>query len=67
MQPFRLRDGDTPMLNTLSPIEIELAQERLVAPPLDIDLVDLLHELERSPDDPELRDLADHFAYYSEI
>jgi hypothetical protein len=29
--------------------------------------VDLLHELDRSPDDPELRDLADHFAYYSEI
>lgn len=55
------------MLNHLSPLDIELAQERLVAPPLEIDLVDLLHELDRSPDDPELRDLADHFAYYSEI
>ena len=56
------------MLNQhLSPIEIQWSQERLVAPPLEIDIVDLLQELERSPDDPELHALADHFTYYSEI
>jgi hypothetical protein len=43
-----------------SPVAIEWAQERLVAPPLEVDLVDLLTELERTPDDPELHDLYDH-------
>ena len=55
------------MLNQLSPVECEWAQERLVAPPLDIDIVDLLHELERAPDDPELHALADHHFYFAEM
>jgi hypothetical protein len=55
------------MLNHLSPLELQSAQEHLVALPLEIDIVDLLQELERSPDDPELHALADHFTYYSEI
>ena len=50
-----------------SPVDIHWAQERLVAPPLEIDIVDLLHELERTPDDRELHDLYNHYAYYSEI
>ena len=50
-----------------SPVELQWSQERLVAPPLEIDVVDLLHELERSPDDPELHALADHFTYFAEM
>jgi len=55
------------MLNTPSPIETEWLQALLPAPVLEVDLVDLLHELERAPDDPELHDLYDHYAYYSEM
>ena len=55
------------MLHTPSPTEIEWTQERLVAPPLDIDIVDLLNELDRTPDDPELHDLYNHYAYYAEM
>ena len=55
------------MLNIPSPAEIAWAQERLVAPPVDVDLVDLLHELERSPDDPELHHLYDTYFYYAEM
>ena len=46
---------------------IEWTQERLVAPPVEVDLIDLLNELERAPDDPELHNLYDHYAYYSEM
>jgi hypothetical protein len=59
--------GDTAMMNTPSPTALEWTQERLVAPPIEFDLVDLLTELERTPDDPELHALADHYFYYSEI
>jgi hypothetical protein len=55
------------MLNIPSPAEIAWAQERLVAPPVEVDLVDLLTELERAPDDPELHHLYNHYAYYSEM
>ena len=55
------------MLTTPSPAAIDWTQERLVAAPLEIDLVDLLTELERTPNDPELHDLYDHYAYYSEM
>ena len=50
-----------------SPTAIEWAQERLVALPLEVDLVDLLNELERTPDDPELHDLYDTYFYFSEM
>ena len=50
-----------------SPVAIEWVQERLVALPLEVDLVDLLTELERAPDDPELHDLANHYFYYAEM
>ena len=55
------------MMNTPSPTALDWAQGRLVAPPLDIDIVDLLHELERAPDDPELHALADHHFYFAEM
>ena len=55
------------MLNTPSPAAIDWAQERLLAPSVEVDLVDLLTELERAPDDPELHDLADHYFYYAEM
>ncbi len=55
------------MMNTPSPTAIEWTQERLLAPPLDIDIVDLLNELDRTPDDPELHDLYNHYAYYAEM
>jgi len=55
------------MLTTPSPAAIDWAQELLVAPPVEVDLVDLLTELDRTPDDPELHALADHYFYYSEI
>jgi hypothetical protein len=55
------------MLNTPSPTPTDWAQDRLVALSLEVDLVDLLTELERAPDDPELHALADHYFYYSEI
>jgi len=55
------------MMNTPSPTALDWAQERLVALPLEVDLVDLLTELERAPDDPELHDLADHYFYYAEM
>ena len=50
-----------------SPVAIEWTQERLVAPPVEVDLIDLLHELERSPDDPELHHLYDTYFYYAEM
>ena len=55
------------MLNTPSPTALDWAQERLLAPSVEVDIVDLLTELERTPDDPELHALADHYFYYSEI
>ncbi len=55
------------MLNTPSPTALDWAQERLVALPLEVDLVDLLTELERTPDDPELHDLYDTYFYYAEM
>ena len=55
------------MLHTPSPTEIEWTQERLVAPPVEVDLVDLLTELNRTPDDPELHDLFDTYFYYAEM
>ena len=55
------------MLNTPAPALIEWTQDRLVALPLEIDLVDLLTELERSPDDPELHNLYDTYFYFSEM
>jgi hypothetical protein len=55
------------MMNTPSPTALDWAQERLVALPLEVDLVDLLTELERTPDDPELHDLANHYFYYTEM
>ena len=55
------------MLNTPSPTALDLAQERLVAPPVEVDLVDLLTELDRTPDDPELHDLYDTYFYYAEM
>jgi len=47
--------------------DIERLQALLLAPVLEVDLIDLLHELERTPDDRELHDLYDHYAYYSEM
>ena len=47
--------------------DIGRLQAQMPAPVLEVDLVDLLHELERAPDDPELHDLFDHYAYYSEM
>ena len=55
------------MLNIPSPAEIAWAQERLLAPSVEVDLVDLLAELERTPDDPELHDLYDTYFYFSEM
>ena len=55
------------MMNAPSPTALDWAQERLIALPLEVDLVDLLTELERAPDDPELHDLYNHHAYYSEM
>jgi hypothetical protein len=55
------------MLNTPSPTALDWAQERLLAPSVEVDIVDLLTELERTPDDPELHALADHYFYYAEI
>ena len=55
------------MMNTPSPTALDWAQERLVALPLEVDLVDLLTELERAPDDPELHDLYDTYFYYAEM
>jgi hypothetical protein len=55
------------MMNTPSPTPTDWAQELLVAPPVEVDLIDLLAELERTPDDPELHDLYNHYAYYSEM
>ena len=55
------------MLHTPSPTALDWAQERLVALPLEVDLVDLLHELDRAPDDPELHDLYDTYFYFSEM
>jgi len=55
------------MLHTPSPTPTDWAQERLVALPLEVDLVDLLTELERAPDDPELHDLYDTYFYYAEM
>ena len=55
------------MLNTPSPLALDWAQDRLVALPLEADLVDLLNELERSPDDPELHDLFDTYFYNAEM
>ena len=56
------------MLNQpLAPVDLQWTQERLVAPPLEIDVVDLLHELERTPDDRELHDLYHTYFYFSEM
>ena len=56
------------MLNqNLSPVDLQWMQERLVAPPLEIDIVDLLHELECTPDDRELHDLYHTYFYFSEM
>ena len=55
------------MLNTPSPAAIDWAQERLLAPSVEVDIVDLLTELERAPDDPELHDLYDTYFYYAEM
>jgi len=55
------------MMNTPSPAALDRAQERLIALPLEVDLVDLLTELERAPDDPELHDLFDAYFYYAEM
>ena len=55
------------MFTEASPAAVEWLQAQMPAPVLDVDLVDLLHELERTPDDPELHDLYDHYAYYSEM
>jgi hypothetical protein len=60
--------GDTAMMpNAPAPALIEWTQDRLVALPLEVDLVDLLTELERKPDDPELLDLYDTYFYFSEM
>nr|MBS0019435.1 hypothetical protein [Gammaproteobacteria bacterium] len=45
-----------------SPVELHWLQDRLVAPSIQIDIVDLMHELERTPDDRELHDLYNHYA-----
>ncbi len=55
------------MLHTPSPTPTDWAQELLVAPPVEVDLIDLLAELERAPDDPELHDLFDTYFYYAEM
>ena len=55
------------MLNAPSPTALDWAQERLIALPLEVDLVDLLTELDRTPDDPELHALADHYFYFAEM
>ena len=55
------------MMNAPSPAAIDWAQELLVAPPVEVDLIDLLTELERTPDDPELHDLYDTYFYFSEM
>jgi hypothetical protein len=55
------------MLNTPSPTALDWAQERLLAPSVEVDIVDLLTELERKPDDPELLDLYDTYFYFSEM
>jgi hypothetical protein len=47
--------------------DIERLQAQLPAPVLEVDLVDLLHELERTPDDRELHDLYDTYFYYAEM
>lgn len=54
-----------PVLNPS--IDTERLQSQLTAPVLEVDLLDLLHELARTPDDPELLDLADHYFYYAEM
>ena len=55
------------MMNTPSPTALDWAQGRLVAPPVEVDLVDLLTELDRTPDDPELHNLFDTYFYYAEM
>ena len=52
---------------TLSPAELEWAQAQLTAQPVEIDLFDLLTELDRSPEDPELLGLFYHYFYFSEM
>ena len=47
--------------------DIERLQAQLPAPVLEVDLIDLLHELERTPDDPELQALFDTYFYYAEM
>lgn len=47
--------------------DTERLQSQLAAPVLEVDLFDLLYELARKPDDPELLDLANHYYYYAEM
>ena len=47
--------------------DIERLQAQLAAPMIEVDLVDLLHELDRTPDDPELHDLYNTYFYFSEM
>ena len=49
------------------PTAIDRLQALLPAPVLEVDLIDLLHELERSPDDPDLHHLYDTYFYYAEM